>query len=354
MSDRSEEQEERYLRLVGRRMKIHPEGLLNRLRPLGFILLYANRHHGMNELEYLRPTPGLPGLFDLLQIKADVRGEHLAVYVSQTIVAHQRGVDAFVPATSYGYERHDARVRSVAEAIELEERLGCAAPDLFSAHLKSAGAAYYEETNSARAAAERYLSMLQPSDNLTETLQRLKASATEEQWQAALEFIRRDNIDPLNLVDFRPVWEIAGLCQVLYWEQRDTPYRGIGGGVSPRLATAADNEAHWRLHLVASRLARAPGWPIDDPLVPKRHDLEETILWRDIKPPYVAQVFDRYLATIDRRCVCGKCLYYVRHEINEDEPRTAAVLARCNNGHEEFVELAAAGLGTLLPEDAER
>ncbi len=105
MFARSQEDEEHFLRRVGKRMRIHPEGLLRLLQPLGFILLYANRNHGLNELKYLRPTPGLPGLFDLLELKADVGGDQLAVYVSHTIVAHLRGVFTYVPATKYGYER---------------------------------------------------------------------------------------------------------------------------------------------------------------------------------------------------------------------------------------------------------
>lgn len=153
------------------------------------------------------------------------------------------------------------------------------------------------------------------------------------------------------MVDFRTVWEIAGLCQVLYWE-RDHSFRGIPGGVPYKQANSADREAHFRLHLVASRLARAPGWPIVDPLVPNRCDLEDTIVWRDHKPPYVAQVFDKYLSTIDRRCACGKSLYYVRHNLHDQEPRTAEVLARCNNGHEESIELAATNLGNLTSVEA--
>jgi hypothetical protein len=352
MSDRSDLDEERFLRRVGRPMKVHPEAMLRQLQPLGFMLLYASRNFGLNELKYLRPTPNLPGLFDLLELKADTTGNHLAVYVAQAIVSHPSPcvkVSQFVPAASYG--RQSDRVNSDAQAIEVENRLGEEVPALFAQLYEREGRALYEETASARAAAEHYLTALQPSTDLKETLERLRSSASEEQWQQALEYIRRDLITPLNMVDFRTVWEIAGLCQMLYWE-RNAAFRGIPGGVSYKQANAADREAHFRLHLVASRLARAPGWPIVDPLAPNRFDLEDTIVWRDHKPPYVAQVFDKYLATIDRRCACGKCLYYVRHTVDEQEPRTAAVLARCNNGHEETIELAATGLGTLLSADS--
>jgi len=349
MSDRTEEEEDRYLRRVGRRMKIHPEGLLEQLRPLGFILLHAARDFGSNELAYLRPAPSVSGLFDILKLKSDVRGSELSIDVTQAIVSHPTpcvSVRSWISATRLGYDRNTAKIGAVAQAIEVERRLVQAVPELFAECFERHGRALFESTATAREAAERYLVTLQPSADLQETLQRIRAAATETQWQQALEYIRRDSIRPLNLVDFRPLWEIAGLCQVHYWE-RPAPFRGIGGGVIWSRANDDDREAHWRFHLVASRLARAPGWPVIDPLVPNRSDLEETIPWRDQKPPYVAQVFDRYLATIDRRCACGKCLYYVRHTVLDQEPRTAAVLARCNNGHEETIELAAAGLGTL-------
>lgn len=351
MSDRNDFEDERFLRRVGRRMKVSPEALLRQLQPLGFVLTHANRNHGLNELKYLRPTPDLPGLFDILELNADVTGCHVAVYVAQAIVSHQSPcvkVSNFVPTASYGFKSD--RVYSDAVAIELESQLAQAAPALFADLYEREGRRFYEETASARVAADRYLTTLQPSTDLKETLQRLRASATDEQWQQALEYVRRESIGTLNLVDFRTVWEIAGLCQVLFWERHDQEFRGIPGGVPYRQANTHDREAHFRFHLVASRLARAPGWPIVDPLVPNRCDLEETIVWRDIKPPYVAQVFDRYLSAIDRRCVCGKCLYYVRHVVHKEEPRKAEVLARCNNSHEEIIELAADGLGPLTEE----
>jgi hypothetical protein len=346
MSDRDDFEEERFLRRVGRRMKVHPEALLRQLQPLGFVLTHANRNFGLNELKYLRPTPDLPGLFDLLELGADVTGNHVVVYVAQGIVAHHSPcvkVANFIPPASYGCKSD--KVYSDHAAIALETQLAQALPTLLADLLEREGRNFYEETASARAAAERYLAALQPSADLPETLQRLRSSATEEQWQHALEYVRRESVSTLNLVDFRTVWEIAGLCQVLYWEQPDQPFRGIPGGVPYKQASAIDREAHYRFHVVASRLARAPGWPIADPLVPLRCDLEETIVWRDHKPPYVAQVFDRYLSSTDRRCVCGKCLYYVRHFVHDQEPRKAEVLARCNNGHEETIELAAEGFG---------
>lgn len=354
MADWTDDELARYLRRNGRRMKIHPEALLRQLQPLGFILLLAARGDGLNELEYLRPTPDVPGLFDILKLKGDINGGRLTVYIWQAIVSHHSpciNVDVYVPATSYGYEDDFPKSRTVADAIELEARLVRAVPKLFADLFESQGRAFYEETSTARSAAERSLIALKPSSDLNETLQRLRATATDEQWQQTREYIRRSLVTSLNLVDFQTVWEIAGLCLILSWE-RPAPFRAVGGEVDWRDANADDREAHFRFHLVASRLARAPGWPIVDPLVPNRCDLEDTIVWRDFKPTYVAQVFDKYLATIDRRCACGKCLYYVRHTVDEQEPRTAEVLARCNNGHEETIELAAAGLGTLLAADA--
>ena len=352
MNHSSDYDQEQFLRRVGRPMKVHPEALLRQLQPQGFVLTFASRTFGLNEIKYLRPTPGSPGLFDLLELKGDTTGNHLAVYVAQSIVSHITPccrVSQFVPVAKYG--RHSDKIYSDTQAIEMENGLAQAVLALFAELHEREGRAFYEETTSARTAAERYLESLQPSTDLNETLQRLRPTANEQQWLQALEYVRRDSLTPLNMLDFRTVWEIAGLCQVLCWE-RSAEFRGIPGGVPWKQATADDREAHFRLHLVASRLARAPGWPLVDPLVPNRCDLEDTIVWRDLKPRYVAQVFDKYLATIDRRCACGKCLYYVRHHLHEQEPRTAEVLARCNNGHEETIEFAAAGLGNLTS-DAE-
>jgi hypothetical protein len=351
MSDRDVFEEEQFLRRVGRRMRISPEALLRQLQPLGFVLTYASRNFGLNELNFLRPTPDVPGLFDILELKADVSGNHVAVHVAQAIVPQPVWfvrVSNFVPPASYGCKSD--KVYSDAAAIALETQLVQAVPTLLAELHEREGRILYEQTATARAAAERYLTMLQPSTDLQETLQRLRSLATAQQWEQVLEYVRREQISTLNLVEFRTVWEIAGLCQFLFGEQPECMFRGIPGGVPHKQATADDREAHLRFHLVASRLARAPGWLIVDPLVPKRCDLEETIVWRDHKPPHVAQVFDRYLSSTDRRCDCGKCLYYVRHFVHEQEPRKAEILARCNNGHELTIELAADGLGALTPE----
>jgi hypothetical protein len=351
MSERDDFEAEQFLRRVGRRMKVSPEALLRQLQPLGFVLTYASRNFGLNELHYLRPTPACPGLFDVLELKADVSGNHVAVHIAQAIVSHQAWfvrVANFVPPVSYGCKSD--RVYSDAAAIALENQLAEAVPALLAELHGREGQALYQQTATARAAADHYLTMLQPTADLNETLQRLRSSATERQWEQALEYVRREQVSSFHLVDFRTVWEIAALCLVLNWEHPNQGFRGIPGGVPPKQATADDRAAHLRFHLVASRLARAPGWPIVDPLVPNRYDLEETIAWRDHKAPYVAQVFDRYLSSTDRRCVCGKCLYYVRHFVHEQEPRKAEVLARCNNGHEVTIELAAEGLGAFAEE----
>ncbi len=348
MVDRDDFEQERYLRHVGRRMKISPEALLRQLQPLGFVLTFADRSFGSNEVRYIRPTPEFPGLFDVLEIKGDVSGNHVAVYIAQDIVPHRTQTMRFVPPASYGCKND--KVFTDAVAIALETQLAQMIPGLLHEHFQREGRNLWEETANARAAAERYLAVAQPGRNLQETWQRLRSTAAEQQWQQAIEYVRRDGINSLNLVDHRTVWEIAALCQVLLWEWPERQFRGIPGGVDYKQATADDWEAHYRFHIVASRLARAPGWPIADPLVPKRCDLEETIVWRDLKPPYVAQVFDRYLSSTDRRCTCGKCLYYVRHFVHEEEPRRAEILARCNNGHEETIEFSAEGFGAFAAE----
>ena len=92
-----------------------------------------------------------------------------------------------------------------------------------------------------------------------------------------------------------------------------------------------------------------------DPLVPNREDVEVKVLWREGRPSHVASLFDEYLAASDRRCECGRMRYYVKHELIAGDPSIARILSRCNNGHEETIEIAGelSGLNQLSrPNDA--
>lgn len=344
MSDRTEEEEERWIRRVARRMPVHPERLLDRLRPLGFVLIFANRDAGLNEIDLLRPAPGLPGLFDIIHVKADIYGGGASVGIYQSIVPFGHtspcAVSWHVPASRFGYSNDHADVRGVAQAKEFECRVADAALDLFSELHQREGEILYRETASAREAAARYLVALQPDCSLVDTWNRLRASAATDQREQAQRYVRNECLCSFNLENDRIVWEIAGLCQVLYWERHGIQFRGLGGETNYRRANENDIEAHRRFQIVASRLARSPGWPAVDPLVPSRCDSEEFVTWREGKPSRVAESFDDYMATAGHRCVCGKMLYYVKHAVRGVGGPVAEVLTRCNNGHEEVVEIA--------------
>ena len=58
MNDMTEEEEEQYIREHARRMKISPWRLLDQIRPLGFELARCDRTNGVNEMEFIRSTPG--------------------------------------------------------------------------------------------------------------------------------------------------------------------------------------------------------------------------------------------------------------------------------------------------------
>lgn len=347
MSDRTEDEEERYIRRVARRMPVQPERLLDHLRPQGFLMIDANRDDGINEIVYLRNTPGLPDFFDIIKVDSNIHGEDPSVTIYQSILptGHQspcvKAVDEYVPATRYGYQKQSADFSTTSATKRFERRLAEAVPMLFSDLFEREGRALYDDSRSAREAAERYLSAIKPNVNLVDTFDRLKARATPEQWSRAQSYVQSELLSFFRVEDFKVIWNIAGLAQVVCWERDGVPFRGLRE-VSYVMANEDDIEAHRRFQLVSSRLARNPGWPMIDPLVPNRRDLEEQVYWRDGKPSYIAELFDEHLAASEKRCDCGKSLYYVRHHVRAGQ-HLADVLVRCTNGHEASIEVADIG-----------
>lgn len=345
MSDFTEEEEDRFIRRNARRMRVDPERLLALLKPQGFVLARTDRGEGANEIDLLRPTPGLDGYFDILRCESNIAGEQVGIEIYQSIIPSGwnltcvKAVQEHIPATRFGYSGESAPLRSASHARLFEKRVAEAVPSLFSALFERDGEALYAETETARGAADRYLAALRPECDLHATLNRLKASATALDWDRAQHYVRNELLNTFNLCDYRVIWDIAGLCQVIYWERAGAAFRGLGGETNYLKANADDVEAHWRFQIVASRIARETGWPVVDPLVPARADAEERVLWREGKPALVAVLFDEFLAASARRCECGKQLFYVRHSISAGSTSRAECVARCNNGHERIVEI---------------
>ena len=228
MSPNSEE-EERFVRENARRVPVQPERLLDLLRSHGFSLIFADRDAGMNEIHYLRGSPGLPGLFDILTVRSNLYGESAWVEISQSIIPSKRfpcvkSVEQKVPATRYGCSGEDVRLHRASDARTFERRLSAAAPELFATLCRQEGETLYRETAFSREAAERYLAVLKPDRDLSETLARLESQVAPEQLCRAREYVRNEMLCDFNLENFRVIWEIAGLCQVVYWEREGSPF----------------------------------------------------------------------------------------------------------------------------------
>ena len=338
MSHRTEEEEERYLRAVSKRMPVQPERLLDHLRPHGFALTYANRDEGVNMLHYLRESPGRSGLFDILIVRSDIMGDDAWIEIHQSLIPSDRCpcvktvTDEDIDGIRLGYPDDDIPFHNQSDVKQFELRVTDSVNDLFAGLYQEEGKALYVGSASAREGVDRYLKELKPDTDLNETLKRLKTTATDDQWNRSQQYVNSELLSVLNLQNFRLIWDIAGLCQVLYWEH-DTPFRGFGE-VAYVAASPLEIEAHRRFHILVSRLAREPGWPIIDPLVPNRNDDDNNVLWRENQSSHTAEMFDDYLAASDRRCDCGKRLYYVTHRVSNVSPPVAEILSRCSNGHE--------------------
>jgi len=341
MGDRTEDEEERYIRRVARPMPVDPNHLARCLKPHAFTLIYADREEGMNEIRFRRPSSAFKGLFDEVTVKSNIRGEGTSVNAAVSIAPGGWGktaISQYVPATEYGYEREHHGPKTARDGKRFCTRLADAIPRIFTDLYETRASAFYEQSATARTAAERYLKHLRVTVDLHETFERLKSQATDIQLEKARQYLKRETFTSFGFErDWRIIWEITVLCHVLLWERSE---ESCLGQVNYRHEESDEIEAHRRMHIVASRLARQPGWPLHDSLVPNRPLHEESIPWRDGKPSLVAELFDEHLAAEDKRCVCGRRFSYLSHNVDADRnPPTATVTIRCNAGHEDNVDM---------------
>ena len=85
MGDRTEREESRFLREHSRRLKIRPLNLAKVLEPNGFFLVFANRSNGMNQIDLVRRSPDVDGLFDRLTVHGNIAGDDVSVSVLSSI-----------------------------------------------------------------------------------------------------------------------------------------------------------------------------------------------------------------------------------------------------------------------------
>ncbi len=312
----------------------------------GFTLVYANREEGINEIDFIRASPLISGLFDGVHVKSNIRGEGASAYVGVGIAPGlfgRFGLSRYVPAQEYGYAKEHAEFRNAKDRQRFCDRLAQAIPRIFADYYRTEVRQFADETKIARDAAERYLTFIAASTDLHETLQRLRESATEVQWQQSQRHLKGESLDTFDLEDgWRVIWDIAALCHVLLWEFPERSYLGLSDPKRDCPPSLDDIEVHRRIQLVASRLARQPGWPLVDPLVPNRPIInEEPAPWRDGKPSLVAELFDEHLAANNRWCLCGRPFYYRSHATNVNGRQPKAIVSiRCNAGHEVTEEMA--------------
>src|SRR5678815_177551 len=213
MGDRTEDEDERYVRKVARRMPVLPEQFADCLRKHSFALLYANRDEGINEISLLRPSPTLAGLFDRVWARSNIRGEGASVNIGVTIApgsAGQTGLCRYVPATKYGYAREDAEFRGTRDSLRFSERVAAAVPTIFADLYEPEARRFYDDSASARAAAERYLCFIAASVDLQETLERLKKRATDAQWKRSQRHLQGEMLASFGLEsNWRVIWDIA-------------------------------------------------------------------------------------------------------------------------------------------------
>lgn len=343
MSDRTEEEEERFIRQHARRLKVSPERLLDALRPHGFFLASADRTHGINQIDYARPTPNCFGLFDQLSLHADITGAHASLSI-QTALVPGAGCSARFDAVypeSRPARATDLQCGTLRQARDAEEWIAGNVPEMFAGFHQHV-VEFYEVTARARRAADEYLSAIAPSTDLDEIFSRVCERASDEQQDDARRYLATQYLRHFNLERFRLVWEICQLTQVLCWKHEDEALVGLNGYRGP--PTPMRVEAHRRLQICASRLAREAGWPIDDPLVPPRRDeLLDPAPWRDEKLDAVGAAIDDYLESTDARCACGRLWRYVTHTFSANSSELA-VAVRCGASHDGTVAINVAGL----------
>ena len=119
MGDRTEEEEERFIKANARRMRVRPERFAELLEPLGFFVTYANRDEGINHISLLRTSPHAAELFETIDINSNIYGETPGVNVGVTIVPNRSPVGTvseYVSATRFGYDKDDPPLRNDAAA----------------------------------------------------------------------------------------------------------------------------------------------------------------------------------------------------------------------------------------------
>jgi hypothetical protein len=343
MGDRTDEEEERWARSNAKRMPIDPIYLERALKPLGFTLIRAARGQGSNDIRFLRPCAKHVGVFDVLDVKSGVEAVRTWADVAMTLSPDMSSVRVrvrlHVPATKLGYPSNRAP-KTKREGTEYCDRLVNAIPALFEELSVADGAALVTSSATALAAVERYLTFLQVSDDLHETFQRLRRQTTDAQWDLTQKYLKFQTLDSLGLEkDWRIIWELTILCHVFLWERA---LENCLRMTRERPENADEIEVLRRISIMLSRLARQPGWPLHDPLVPNRPLQEnEEVPWREGKPTMVAELFDEQLAANHPRCVCGRVFHYREHRLKANQnPPLALVNIRCNAGHEGQIELA--------------
>src|SRR5688500_1776350 len=184
MDFRDEDEEQRWLRQNARRMPVVPDRLAALLKPQGWVLIFADREMGVNEIRLVRPAPGLEGLFDFVEVKSTVRGEGAGININLSPFLNEFAYCECVEhvrATRYGYEREYADFKRPGASQLFEERVAAALPRLFDELHAVHGARRAQKSASARQAADHYLRALRARDELHETDARLRTSASLEQ-----------------------------------------------------------------------------------------------------------------------------------------------------------------------------
>ena len=239
------------------------------------------------------------------------------------------------PATLYGYKDAEDGPKNKSQGKAFAKRLADGVPAIFADLYEQHANRFYEQTIDARAAATRYLKHIAATADLNETLQRMRANADEEHSRLAKKFMTTEGN---TLSHGRDLWEIALLCHVKLWERSPEACLGV---VNYKDEQSDAIEAQRRINIVVSRLARCPGWPLHDPLVPNRQIDEEERPWRDGKPSMVAELIDDHLEAGDKRCECGRLFSYQSHDVDTSTSSpTAQITIRCNAGHEDTMEMA--------------
>lgn len=336
MSDRTEAQERAYLREHARRMRISPERLLEALRPSGFLLVSVDFEDGINELTYVRSSPVHHGLYDRAVVKGSLDGRVASLKLRTSLTPGETvlsSTDCVIDDANWD-DADAVACRTEREALNAEARLADAIAPRFE-NFRAEQEAFGHDTDGTRVAVERYLNLLEMSDSLLESWNALRTQAGDQLVAESDELLKTQLIRAFNLKEFRRVWQIAQLTQRLHWELDSSDLTGFNGLMTK--ASPGQTEAHRRLQLLASRIAREPGWPIQDPLVPSRQDeLEVPVPWRHRRLDSIGQAIEELLTSRESRCKCGHLQHYVDHTMTVvASERQIEIDTRCANGHQD-------------------